>query len=99
MTRTAAERRHLARVAAHGCVLCRRLMGPDYEPGPAEIHHPREGQGAAQRASDCLSMGLCVEHHRGDSGFHGLGKSAFEARYGCTELDLLADVIRALYVR
>lgn len=95
-TRTAAERRHLSRVAEYGCVLCRRLTG---EPSPAQIHHPREGQGASQRADDALSFGMCPPHHTGPDGFHGLGKAAFEARYQLTELDLLADVIQALYVR
>ncbi len=87
------EKRHLDRVQRIGCVLCIRL---GYEGTPAEIHHPRAGQGARQRASHYLAIPLCPEHHRGGSGFHGLGKSVFEARYKCTELDLLADVIERI---
>ena len=90
---SAASRRHLDRVAALGCILCRRLGNGET---PAEIHHPREGQGAAQRASDWLGTPLCPEHHRGASGLHGLGTRGFAARYKCDELDLLADTIEAM---
>jgi hypothetical protein len=35
---------------------------------------------------------LCPEHHRGKTGFHGLGTKGFPKRYGITEADLLAWV-------
>jgi len=86
-----AAKRHLARVAGLGCALCRRL---GYGPTPAEVHHLREGQGMAQRASDFLTVPLCPEHHRGPAGIHG-DRGAFKnARVD--ELDLLADTIQEL---
>lgn len=90
---TAAAKRHLSRVAALGCILCasRGTRGT-----PAEIHHLREGQGAAQRGSDFTAVPLCPEHHRGASGLHGLGTRGFAARYKLDELDLLAMTIEAL---
>ncbi|MDX9742072.1 MAG: Ref family recombination enhancement nuclease [Gammaproteobacteria bacterium] len=90
---SAAAKRHMGRVAEAGCVLCRHL---GYGHSPAEVHHIREGQGAAQRASDFLTTGLCPEHHRGASGLHGLGRKAFERTYKLSELDLLAMTLEAL---
>ncbi|MEZ2742652.1 Ref family recombination enhancement nuclease [Paenalcaligenes hominis] len=85
MTKT--ERKHLSQVAEQGCILCRYL---GYGPTPAEIHHLRHGMGMAQRNSNYNVIPLCPEHHRGATGFHGLGRRAFERTYGVTELDLLA---------
>lgn len=92
---TKQERAHLSRIADLGCVLCLRL---GFHGTPAEIHHPRTGQGMSQRASHFDALPLCYEHHRGDIGVHGLGRKAFERRYNCTELDLLADARRLLEV-
>lgn len=91
---TKAERAHLSRVAALGCVLCRCHFGA--EGTPAEVHHLREGQGAAQRASHYLTIPLCPEHHRGATGLHGLGTRGFYSRYGLDELTLLAATIELL---
>lgn len=90
---SAAGKRHMGRVAAAGCMLCKHL---GYGHTPAEVHHVREEQGAAQRASDFLTTGLCVEHHRGGTGIHGLGRKAFERTYKLTELDLLAMTLEAI---
>lgn len=49
-----------------------------------------------QRAKDAEAIPLCWEHHQGATGYHGLGKRAFEAQYGLTERDLLEDVRREL---
>lgn len=76
-----------------GCALCSIL---DMEHTPAEVHHIRDGQGAAQRASDWLTVPLCPEHHRGSSGLHGLGVKGFYTRYKLQELDLLAWTIERL---
>lgn len=84
---TAAEREHMGRVAALGCLLCGQ---------PAEVHHIREGQGMAQRASNWLTVPLCPEHHRGNEGLHGLGERGFERRYRLGELDLLAQTFAAI---
>lgn len=94
MSRSSAEgRRHMGRVAELGCVLCRHL---GFDGTPAEVHHIRDGQGAAQRASDFLTVPLCPEHHRGGTGLHGLGTKAFERTYKLSELDLLAMTVEAL---
>ncbi len=91
-----AAKAHMGRVASLGCVLCQHLgRGPT----PAEVHHIREGQGAAQRASDFLVAALCPECHRGASGIHGLGRRGFERRYRLSELDLLAMTIERLEAR
>ena len=50
------------------------------------------------RASHYDTIPLCPEHHRGNSGLHGLGRKAFERRYTITELELLEEV-RALLHR
>ncbi|MDR0674077.1 MAG: Ref family protein [Zoogloeaceae bacterium] len=86
-------KRYLSRVASLGCVVC-RLVGRHNS--PAEIHHIREGQGMAQRASDFLVIPICPEHHRGGTGIHGMGVKAFERAWRLTELDLLAETIRLL---
>lgn len=86
------DKSHLSRVASLGCGLCRRI---GYGETPAEIHHPREGQGMAQRASNWLAIGLCPEHHRGPHGIHGDRQAFKDARVD--EMDLLADTLEALY--
>ena len=96
MTRapTASESRHMGRVAALGCVVCRNL---GFGETPAQVHHIREGVGAAQRAPNWLTIPLCPEHHTGQSGYHTLRAAAFERMYGATELDLLAQTLDELY--
>ena len=84
---TKQEREHLSAVAEQGCILCAHL---GYGKTPAEIHHLRRGMGMGQRNSNYNVIGLCPEHHRGATGYHGLGRRAFERTYGVTELDLLA---------
>jgi len=88
-----AAQRHLQRVAALGCILCRHR---DLGETPAQVHHLREEQGAGQRASDFLTIPLCPEHHTGPNGLHGLGRRGFEARYKLSELDLLAMTLEQL---
>jgi hypothetical protein len=80
---------HLERVAAAGCAVC-ELMGLGYS--PAEVHHI----GDTAERSDFLTIGLCPEHHRGATGFHGLGERAFNARYKTSEITLLARVLERL---
>ncbi|MGX5660013.1 Ref family recombination enhancement nuclease [Castellaniella ginsengisoli] len=85
---TKSERQFLGRVAEQGCILCRRLGHPGT---PAEIHHLRSGMGKGQRNTNQNVIPLCPEHHRGNTGYHGLGRRAFERMYGVTELDLLRE--------
>lgn len=81
-------------VAGLGCILCRYLSLGET---PAQLHHPRAGQGTAERASDWLIIPLCPEHHQGKSGLHGLGTRAFEARYKLSEMDLLAMTLKEVF--
>lgn len=83
---TKADRLHMNNVAALGCVLCHHIHGP-HEPGPVELHHLRTGGWGKGDASTV--MGLCVEHHRGTKGVHGLGTKAFTKYYGVSQHDLL----------
>lgn len=80
------EKQWLNRVAELGCIICGN---------PAQIHHIREGQGMAQRASNYLVIPLCPDHHT--DGGHGVaihaGQRTFERMYG-SELDLLAETIK-----
>lgn len=85
-TKTAEEKAHMGRVADLGCILCRKL---GYGETPAEVHHIRTGTGAGRRASHFDTIGLCPEHHRGNTGLHGLGRKRFEQIYSITELELL----------
>lgn len=86
--------RHLERVASLPCVLCAHMgLGKRYG---TQVHHIREGQGAAQRADDMLTVALCPDHHLGPSGLHGLGRKGFRLRYNLDELDLLAMTLEAL---
>lgn len=87
------EAKHLSRVAALGCALCRRM---GYGESPAEIHHPRIGNtGMATKRSHFLGVPLCPSHHRGQHGIHG-DRADFK-NAGVDELDLLGDVLQELY--
>lgn len=87
---TQAEKKHLSRVAALGCIVCRNLQLGE---SPAEIHHVRSGQGAGQRADHFHAIPLCPLHHR--QGGHGVavhaGRKTWEKNFG-SELGLLAQV-------
>lgn len=74
--------------------MCLRLYGAENH--EVQVHHIRDGAGAAQRSSDFLTVPLCWEHHQGSSGVHGLGVKGFYTRYKINELDLLADTIQML---
>lgn len=82
------EQRYLGLVARLGCAICRRLGFPDT---PAEVHHRRTGTGAGRRASHYNVIPLCPFHHRGDDGIHGMGRRAWEAGFGVTELELIEE--------
>ena len=59
---TKAEKAHLSRIAALGCIACYQQGTPGT---PAEIHHPRSGTGAGRKASHMQAIPLCPAHHRG----------------------------------
>ena len=87
------EKKHLSRVADLGCAVCRRMGFPGT---PAEIHHKRAGTGAGRRSSHWEAIPLCPEHHRGNSGIHGMGRKSFEKKYALTEEDLLEKTLELL---
>ena len=91
---SAAGSRHMERVAGLPCCVCEH-MGRPHVYG-VQVHHIREGQGAAQRADDMLVLPLCYDHHLGASGIHGLGRKGFYARYKIDELQLLAATLEKL---
>ena len=78
------EREHYDRVARLGCILCRHL-GHRYDSG-VEIHHVRRFGG---KRANAPVIGLCVEHHRGNTGVHGLGAKGFEKHYQIGQEDLV----------
>jgi len=57
------EQRYMDFVAGLPCCLCRKR--------PVELHHPRFGEGAQQRAGNFLVIPLCPDCHRGPLGVHG----------------------------
>ena len=81
---TNAERLHMSKVAALGCIICEM---------PCELHHPRAGVGKGMRSSNFDVIGLCPRHHR--TGGHGVaihaGIKTFEQNFG-TEAELLEKV-------
>ena len=90
---TLAEKKHMGRVAELGCAVCRKIGHPGT---PAELHHTRAGVGAGRRSSHWDVIPLCPEHHRGNTGVHGLGTKGFAKRWGFCELDLLADTVKLI---
>ena len=80
------EAQYLSKVADIGCIICYRA---GYPGTLAEIHHIRGlGLGMGVRNSHYNVLPLCPEHHRGNTGYHGLGRKAFERSWGITEQEL-----------
>lgn len=87
-----AEKAHVSKVIALGCIACRIIGHYDT---PAECHHIRSGVGKGQRSSHFDTLPLCPAHHRGTAGLkvpsiHG-SKNAFIKTFG-TEHELLEKV-------
>lgn len=80
---TKSEREHYDRVARLGCILCYHLGHRGTE---CEIHHIRRFGG---KRANAPVIGLCLEHHRGNTGVHGLGAKGFEKHYQIGQEDLL----------
>jgi len=85
------EKEWMNAVAELGCGMCRRM---GYGETPAQLHHPREGVGMAQRQSNWLVIPLCPAHHTGSKGWHGT-RDDFK-RHGVDELDILSDTLEML---
>ena len=71
-------------------MVCRRLYGINH--GEVELHHMRKGMGWGKGDYTTL-IPLCYEHHRGNTGVHGLGVKRFPKHYGFTEEELLNDAL------
>ena len=84
------EKELYGKIAELRCSLCRYLGLGETE---CEIHHIRRFGGKRENAE---VIGLCPEHHRGNTGIHGLGRKGFEARYGIDEQTLLLQTKQLL---
>lgn len=84
------EQAHKAALAGLGCMACLRIHGP-HTPGPVELHHLRGGGWG--KGDYTTLIPLCVEHHRGKTGVHGMGTKAFPAFHGFSQADLLEDAL------
>lgn len=89
---TKEQKLHYRQMAELGCSLCREL---GYGETPSEIHHIRR----TSKRSNAPVIPLCPEHHRGNSGIHGLGRRSFEFRYGLTEEYLLERSLKLIKER
>ena len=85
------EKKSLNKIAELGCILCSEVLG--FEGTPSELHHIRR-YGTKRSTSPVVP--LCPEHHRGNSGVHGLGHKGFENKWGITEAWLLEQVNKRL---
>lgn len=85
-----AAKAHMQRVAELGCVICRRVTNQGWT--PAEVHHAFD----TARRSDWLTVPLCPEHHRGGTGFHGMGERAFNRLYQTDETELIGWTVEDL---
>ena len=79
------------KIARLGCILCSEVLG--FAGSPAELHHIRRFGG---KRSSSPVIPLCPEHHRGNSGVHGLGAKGFERKWGVTQEGLLEQVNKKL---
>jgi len=87
---TKAEREHMSKVAALGCMICGK---------PAQCHHIT-GAGVGLRASNYEVIPLCHDHHSAQTKLkfgHAVhkGTKSFEANYG-TQQDMLKKVMDIL---
>jgi Recombination enhancement, RecA-dependent nuclease len=83
---TKQKKQHYDNIANLGCILCIHL---GHNGTPAEVHHIRRFGGKRDLAP---VIPLCPEHHRGNTGVHGMGKKSFARHYGVDEHDLLEKV-------
>ena len=83
-TKTKEEKDHHQKVASLPCIMCGHLQ--------VELHHIREFTGTGRKESHMDVLPLCFDCHRGDLGFHGLGRKAWEKMYNITQKELLERV-------
>lgn len=53
---------------------------------PVSAHHPREGMGMSQKATDWHAIPLHYDYHQGKQGIHTMGTKAWRRIHG-SELD------------
>jgi len=78
-------RKHYQDVVSVGCIVCRLQYGIHSDPC---VHHLLKNSGLSQRNKECI--GLCWEHHQGNTGIHHNTK-VFEDKFG-TEEYLLSEM-------
>ncbi len=83
---TAAEKRHMSRVASLGCIACRNQGDGET---PASVHHALTGGGG--RRNHMKVLPLCHYHHQGEGGIHTLSRNRWQEIHG-TEEELLEQV-------
>jgi predicted class III extradiol MEMO1 family dioxygenase len=83
-------RAYLAKIHELGCVVCSH-MGVE-QSSITEAHHV---ESVRDSNADFATVALCIDHHRGKNGVHGLGRRGFVTRYGLTDIDLLALTVKA----
>ena len=85
---SAAEKRHLERIANLPCVVC--------GVHPVEVHHILEGRTPGRKSPDFTAIPVCPDCHRGtQNGIHG--RRAMWDVMRKTELACLAETIESLY--
>jgi len=97
---TKAEKEHMGRVAALGCIVC---YNNGYEGTPAACHHLLDKKAMGKRSSHFEVLPLCGIHHQygdGSENYQGeiavhYSKKRFEEKYG-TERELLQQVLNML---
>lgn len=83
---TKKQKDEYAQLARLGCVLCAHF---GYDTPDVEMHHVRRFGGKRDNAS---VLPLCTEHHRGNTGVHGLGAKGFERHHAVSFETLLESV-------
>lgn len=88
---TAAEKRHMGRVAEYGqrngCVVC-------HEPA-VHVHHVLEGRTPGRRSGNFCTIPLCYECHEGKGGIHGTRERWSLNK--ASELAALDEVLEGIY--
>ena len=92
---TLAEKAYKTALSRLGCMACRRIYG-QHPPAEVELHHYRGGGWGKGNYKTLIP--LCMEHHRGNKGIHGLGTKGFDKFYTFTQKDLLNDAIALIAV-
>lgn len=82
---------HKRRVRALQCVVCQH-MGM-VQTSVTEAHHV---ESVRDGLSDYAVAAVCVAHHTGSNGIHGLSRRVFAMRYGLSDVDLIALTVRQL---